>query len=60
VNERNSHIIIDNKFDHSSFSPSGLVGDDKKLNKLTGTKSLKKNPAKIERDPNPKQIKCSR
>lgn len=53
------YLNIFNKSNHSSFSSSGLVGFDKKLNQLTGTKSLKKKPAKIERDPNPKQIMCS-
>ena len=32
---------------------------DKKLKRLAGTSNLKKNPAKIERDPKPRQIKCS-
>jgi hypothetical protein len=43
------------------FSPygSGLFDLERKLNKETGTNNLKKNPANIDNDPNPKQIKCS-
>lgn len=43
-------------FDHSS---AGLLFLERKLKRLAGIISLKMKPAKIERVPNPRQIKCS-
>lgn len=43
----------------SASNSSGLTGLARKLKRLVGIRSLKKNPAKIDKDPNPRQIKCS-
>lgn len=50
------------KLNHCNNFPhycSGFFELDRELNKETGTNILKKNPANIDNDPNPKQIKCS-